>query len=257
MLNSAPPTAPISRSHSGTYISGPRAAAMPPRSMTASRGQPKLSSSSSTSALGRRIVTAHEDVVRAGEAGRIDHHDVVHRVQGLDDAGIGKRLLDLLADARRVADRERRWPALREVEPVRDVDQHLAGEIGRTRRPQRVQRDLPARAVEYELGARGGLCERAVRRTGAGPGRPPRGALVRGRARPHRHLVPEGDQLRGNRRADRSRAQDRDPHTAVARAIASNRYPTPGWVWMYVCESERWSSFWRSLRTHTSTVRSR
>jgi hypothetical protein len=58
----------------------------------------------------------------------IDHHVAVDVVERLDDAHSRKAPLDLLTDAVRVADRQRRRPGLGEIESVGDVDEDLPGQ---------------------------------------------------------------------------------------------------------------------------------
>src|SRR6266566_4086995 len=110
--------------------------------------------------LGLRIgvVTAHEDIVVAfRHQVWTDHDHVGHRVQGLDDLGLGEGPLDLLAERIRVAHDQRRGHPLREVERVRDVDQDLAGEIPLPREAQRLDGGRSRRGVDKDFTVCGGI----------------------------------------------------------------------------------------------------
>jgi hypothetical protein len=219
MLKERSPRACISSIQNTRYISMPRAASIPPRSMIESGGHPKLSSSPSTSCLA--VVAAHEDAVAAGELLRVDHHLVSDGVQRLHDPCLGDGPLDLLAQAVGVADGQRE-PAGLERQGIGDVDQDLSREVLGPGGGERIERDRSVGAVHHRLTERGRVGERAVRRVRAGLGRPDGGRLVVGRPRAHPHLVADLDQPARQHPADRPRPEYSVPHPHPPFEIGSN-----------------------------------
>ena len=157
----------------------------------------------------------NEDLVLARDEARVDHHVRVHRVQRLDDPRLGKCALDLLAEAVVDRDADDRRPALREIERVGDVDQHLPGEVLRAGRAERVERCVAVRAVEDELAVSRGVGER--HRIVAGRARADRARRGRARAASRRSFVPTTPVPRTPILTGLSldRARDRDPGRAA------------------------------------------
>jgi len=80
--------------------------------------------------FGVGIISAHEQVVlTVSKLTRIDHQRGADRVERLHDLCAGELALQLLAYRVGVADAERGWEALREVEGIRDVDDDLAVDV--------------------------------------------------------------------------------------------------------------------------------
>ena len=90
-----------------------------PEATRAGRSRSALASASSPT---RRRVLARR-------AARVDHQVGVHGVQGLDHPGLGERALDLLAEGVGVLHEQGGREALGEVQRVRDVEEHLAGQV--------------------------------------------------------------------------------------------------------------------------------
>jgi predicted MFS family arabinose efflux permease len=101
--------------------------------------------------LRRLVISRQEDAAGVGQApGGVDHHLRVHRVQGLDDAGVGEGGLDPLPEAVVVDGPEGGEPVAAD-ERVGDVDQDLAGEVAGARRRERVQRRHSVGGVDHGL----------------------------------------------------------------------------------------------------------
>ena len=108
-LRTGVPATPQRRSHSARYISMPRAAVMSPRSRIELGRPAELPQQLARPAVfAAAIVAGDEHRVRALHERRVDHHRRRHGVERLDDAHVGQRALDLLAERVVVADGERR-----------------------------------------------------------------------------------------------------------------------------------------------------
>jgi hypothetical protein len=114
---------------------------------------------------------------------------------------------------------------LREVERVRDVEQHLVRQARLARGPQRLERLGAVRRIDHEIGAeRGGVGERAVGRARAVLLRPLLRLLAGRAARAHPYFVSERDQLSADRRTDHPRPEHSDLHRDPPR---SSSIPLP------------------------------
>ena len=132
---------------------------MSPRSTTCSAGQPKLPRELDDRGLGSFVVPAHEHVVLAGHLGGIHHDFAVHCVQRLHHPCVGECALDLLAEAVEARDEQAGRHAPRVVERIRDVDEHLLGEVLRARRADRLDHDAGGEVTEDRHRGLRGLAE--------------------------------------------------------------------------------------------------
>src|SRR6185436_464582 len=129
--------------------------------------------------------------------------------------GIGESRLNPLAQAVVDSSPDHRRPAAAEVERIRDVDEHLPGQVLGPGHVKRVQADLPAGGVQQKLPELGGIRQRPLARALPGLPRPLDGILVSGLPRPHPNLMPKLDELAGQCLPDGAGPKNTNPHAAT------------------------------------------
>lgn len=162
--------------------------------------------------LGVGVIAADEEFVGPGEARRLHHEGRREGVEGLHDPRPRQRALELLAEGVVVADREPGREALREVEGVRHVDEHLPLEVRGAGAGRDLEGRVAAGAVEDELAEGRRVREGALTGRRAHRADPRHRLVVAARARAHPDAVSRARERAADGAPDHASPEDADVH---------------------------------------------